>query len=142
MRALFLALVLMISAGALSARAADGVPDYADLLADCAASKDTACAGEQTVLAGQWPKALSGDLLSLRNFAFCLADGCYGALKVDHVKACALRIVVAAIGNGSVPQADRDSFDQECGPLGPDDQQTAKIMARDVVRTIVRGANP
>lgn len=75
---------------------------------------------------------------SLRNFAFCLSDGCYGALKVDHVRACALRIVVAAIGDGPVMQSDRDSFDQECGPLGPEDQQTAKLEARDIVRAIRR----
>lgn len=142
MRALLLALVFIASAVGLPVHAADGVPAYADLLADCSASKDAACAGEQTVLAGQWPKALSGDLLSLRNFAFCLSDGCYGALMVDHVKACALRIVVAAIGDRPVPQADRDSFDQECGPLGPEDQQTAKVLARDVVRTIVRRPTP
>lgn len=138
MRALLPALVLIVVAGALPAYAADGVPVYTDLLADCAVAKDPACAGEQAVLAEQWPKALSGDLLSLRNFAFCLADSCYGALKVDPVKACALRIVVAAIGDGPVQQADRNNFDQACGPLGADDQQTAKLTARELVRAIRR----
>ena len=140
MRALLLAPVLIVCAGALPSSAADAVPAYADLLADCTVSKDPACTGEQAVLAAQWPKALSGELLSLRNFAFCLADGCYGALKVDPVKACALRIVVAAIGDGPVQQTDRDNFNQDCGPLGADDQQVAKVMARDVVRTIRRAA--
>ncbi|MBS1164615.1 MAG: hypothetical protein H6R00_640 [Proteobacteria bacterium] len=138
MRALLSALVFLLWSGDLPAYAVDGVPAYADLLADCAAAKDSACAGEQAILAAQWPKALSGNLLSLRNFAFCLSDSCYGALKVDPVKACALRIVVAAIANDPVQQADRDNFDQACGPLGPEDQQTAKITAREVVRAIRR----
>lgn len=141
MRILLLALVLVAAAGSLPAHAADGVPAYTDLLADCAKSKDPACAGEQAVLAPQWPKALSGDLFSLRNFAFCLGNGCYGALRIDPVRACALRIVVAAIGDQPVSQEDRNRFNQDCGQLGADDQQAAKVAARDMVRTI-RRANP
>ena len=104
MRVLSLALFVAISAGGSPALAADGVPEYASLLADCAASGNAACPGQQTALAPQWSKALSGDLPSLRNFAFCLADGCYGAFKVDPVRSCALRIVVAAIGERPVPR--------------------------------------
>ncbi len=138
MRALLLALILAV--GGPPAFAADGVPAYADLLADCAAAGDAACAGQQTVLAAQWPKVLSGDPLSLRNFAFCFADGCFGALKVDPVRACALRIVIVAIDDGPIRNEDRDNFDRDCGPLGPEAQQAAKIAARDVVRAIRRGA--
>jgi hypothetical protein len=139
MRALLLAFLLVVSG--LPALAADGVPAYADLLADCAKSPDPACAGQQTVLAPQWPKALAGDLLALRNFAFCLADGCYGALKVDPVKACALRIVVAVAMGRDIGTEDHDNFDRTCGPLGPEDQDSAKILAREVVRTIRRGGS-
>lgn len=140
MRVLFLALVLIVSAGTPCARAAEGVPLYADLLADCAASRDTACAGQQTALEPQWRKALAGDLPSLRNFAFCLADGCYGAFRRSPVRACALRIVVAAIGDRPIPAEDQSNFELDCGPLGPDDQQAAKVSARDLVRVIRQGA--
>ncbi|WP_370676493.1 hypothetical protein [Pleomorphomonas sp. PLEO] len=140
MRTLLSALVFLLLSGNLSAFAADGVPAYADLLANCATSNDAACPGQQTALAPQWPKALSGSLPSLRNFAFCLADGCYGAFKVDPVRACALRIVVAALGDRPIPTEDRDNFERECGPLGADDQQTAKVAARDLVRAIRQGA--
>ena len=139
MRALLLAFLLVVSG--LPALAADGVPAYADLLADCTKSDDPACAGQQTVLAPQWPKALAGDLLALRNFAFCLADGCYGALKVDPVKACALRIVVAVAMGRDIGTEDHDNFDRTCGPLGPEEQDSAKILAREVVRTIRRGGS-
>ena len=139
MRALLLAFLLVVSG--LPALAADGVPAYADLLADCTKSDDPACAGQQTVLASQWPKALAGNTLALRNFAFCLADGCYGALKVDPVKACALRIVVAVAMGRDIGTEDRDNFDRACGPLGPEDQDSAKILAREVVRTIRRGGS-
>ena len=139
MRVLSLALFLAISAGASPALAGDGVPQYADLLADCAASDNAACPGQQTALAPQWLKALAGDLPSLRNFAFCLADGCYGAFKVDTVRSCALRIVVAAIGERPVPDEDRSNFERDCGLLGEEDQQAAKIAARDLVRAIRRG---
>jgi len=140
MRALLIAFVLMVSMGNPPAAAADGVPAYADLLADCAASSDTACPGQQKALAAQWPKALSGSLPSLRNFAFCLADGCYGAFKIDPVRACALRIVVAAIGDRPIAAEDRDNFDHDCSPLGADDQQAAKMAARDLVRAIRQAA--
>ena len=140
MRALLSVLILLLWSGNPPAYAADSVPAYADLLADCAASKDAACPGQQAALAAQWPKALSGSLPSLRNFAFCLADGCYGAFKVDPVRACALRIVVAAIGDRPIPAEDRDNFDRECSPLNTDDQQVAKVTARDLVRAIRQSA--
>lgn len=136
MRLMPLSLILLVLAGATSSHAAGGMPAYNALLADCSASSDAACAGQQAALAPQWPKALSGDVFSLRNFAFCLADGCYGAFKHDPVRACALRIVIAAIGDRPIPADDRDNFDRDCSPLGPDDQESAKIMARDVVRSI------
>lgn len=140
MRVLSLALFLALSAGSSPVFAADGVPEYADLLANCATANNSACPGQQAALAPQWPKALSGNLQALRNFAFCLADGCYGAFKVDPVRACALRIVVAAIGERPTPDEDRGNFERDCGPLGEEDQQTAKIAARDMVRAIRRGA--
>ena len=139
MRALLLAVLLVVSG--VPAFAADGVPAFADLLADCAKSDDPSCAGQQAALAPQWPKALSGSPLALRNFAFCLADGCYGALKIDPVKACALRIVVAVAMGRDIGTEDRDNFDRACGPLGPEDQDSAKILAREVVRTIRRGGS-
>lgn len=140
MRLLLLTSILLVLAGASTSHAAGGMPAYNALLADCAASSDTACAGQQTALAPQWPKALSGDIPSLRNFAFCLSDGCYGAFKRDPVRSCALRIVVAAIGDRPISAEDRDNFDRDCSPLGPDDQESAKIMARDVVRGIRQNA--
>ena len=139
MRALLLAVLLVVSG--VPALAADGVPAFADLLADCAKSDDPSCAGQQAALAPQWPKALSGSPLALRNFAFCLADGCYGALKIDPVKACALRIVVAVAMGRDIGTEDRDNFDRACGPLGPEDQDSAKLLAREVVRTIRRGGS-
>lgn len=139
MRVLSLALFLAISVGCPPAFAADGVPEYADLLADCATANNSACPGQQTALAPQWPKALSGNLQALRNFAFCLADGCYGAFKVDPVRGCALRIVIAAIGERPIPDEDRGNFERDCAPLGAEDQQTAKVAARDMVRAIRRG---
>lgn len=138
MRGLLLAFVLAVSG--LPAFAAEGVPAYADLIADCAASGDAACVGQQTILAPQWPKVLSGDPLSLRNFAFCFADGCFGALKIDRIRACSLRIVIVAIGARPVQSEDQDNFNKDCGPLGPEAQQAAKVAARDVVRAIRRGA--
>ena len=72
MRTLLLALVFVASIGNLPASAADGMPAYADLIADCAASSDAACSGQQVVLASQWPKALSGDMLSLAQFCVLL----------------------------------------------------------------------
>lgn len=136
MRLLLLTSILLVLAGASASRAGGGMPAYNALLADCVASSDAACPGQQAALEPQWPKALSGDIFSLRNFAFCLADGCYGAFKRDPVRACALRIVIAAIGDRPIPAEDRDNFDRDCSPLAPDDQDSAKFMARDLVRSI------
>ncbi|PKR88077.1 hypothetical protein CXZ10_16610 [Pleomorphomonas diazotrophica] len=139
MRVLFLALLLALFANTPAAFAADRMPAYADLLADCTTVSEAACPGQQTALAPQWPKALAGNLQALRNFAFCFADGCYGAFKVNPVRACALRIVVAAIGERPIPDEDSANFERDCGPLGVEDQQTAKVAARDMVRAIRQG---
>lgn len=139
MRMLLLALLLVPTVLLSPANAADRIPAYADLLADCTKVSEAACPGQQTALAPQWPKALAGNLQALRNFAFCFADGCYGAFRINPVRACALRIVVAAIGERPIPDEDRGNFERDCGPLGEEDQQAAKETARDMVRTIRQG---
>lgn len=129
--------VLILLAVAMPVRAAEeGVPTFVEMLADCRASADAACAGQQEALAPQWPKALKGDELALRNFAFCLGNGCYGALKVDPVMACALRIVVAARAGVGLTADDRAGFERDCGALDEDGQSNAKLRARSLYRAI------
>ena len=136
MRIVLLALVLLSLVR--PAAAQEDIPAYTDLLNDCAKSSDAACAGQQAALEPQWPKALRGDYLSLKNFAFCLGDGCYGAFKVDPVMACAVRIVIAALSGSSLTQEDRQGFDQDCSPLDVDQQQVAKLKARSIYRAIAK----
>lgn len=134
MRIVLLALVLMSIVRPLAAQ--EGVPAYAELLADCSQSANQDCAGQQAALAPQWSKALRGDYLALKNFAFCLGDGCYGAFKVDPVMACAFRIVIAARAGAGLAQEDRDGFNRDCGPLDANQQPMAKLRARSLNRAI------
>lgn len=134
LRLLSVLLLLAVAAPALAAE--EGIPTFVEMLADCRASKDTACPGQQEALAPQWPKALKGDELALRNFAFCLGNGCYGAFKVDPVMACALRIVIAARAGVGLTADDRAGFENDCGPLDEDGQGNAKLRARSLYRAI------
>lgn len=132
MRIVLLALVLL--AFVRPAAAQEGIPQFADLIADCAQSTSPDCAGQQQALEPQWQKALRGDYLSLKNFAFCLDDGCYGAFKTDPVMACALRIVIAARSGMDLAQEDRKAFEDDCDKLDTDQQPLAKLRARSIYR--------
>jgi hypothetical protein len=132
MRIVLLALVLL--AFARPATAQEGIPQFGDLIADCSQSTNADCSGQQQALEPQWQKALRGDYLSLKNFAFCLNDGCYGAFKPDPVMACALRIVIAARAGMDLAQEDRQAFQDDCDKLDTDQQQLSKLRARSLYR--------
>lgn len=134
MRIVLLALVFL--ALVRPAAAQEGIPRFADLIADCSQSTSQDCNGQQRALEPQWEKALRGDYLSLKNFAFCLNDGCYGAFRADPVMACALRIVIAARSGVDLAQEDRKAFEEDCDRLDADQQVLAKLRARSIYRGI------
>ena len=135
MRIVLLALVLLAVAG--PAAAQEGIPQFADLTADCSQSTSPDCLGQQQALEPQWQKALRGDYLSLKNFAFCLNDGCYGAFRTDPVMACAIRIVIAARAGMDLAQEDRQAFQDDCDKLDVDQQTLSKLRARSIYRGMV-----
>ncbi|WP_237153336.1 hypothetical protein [Oryzibacter oryziterrae] len=99
-------------------------------LRECGPTSDSSCAYERQVLADQWPKALGGDYQSQRNIAFCLSDGCYDAMQVDKVAACAWRMVIVASGDPSVERGDLDNYVSACRMgLSTDEQQAARTTA-------------
>ena len=44
-----------------------------------------------------YAKAFEGDYGAVRNVAFCLNDGCYGAIKIDREESCAWRYVAFSL---------------------------------------------
>jgi hypothetical protein len=99
-------------------------------LRDCGPTSDSGCTYERQVLSDQWPKALQGDYQAQRNIAFCQADGCYDAMQVDKVRACAWRMVILASGDPSVEQGDLDNYASACRmDLSTDEQQAARSTA-------------
>lgn len=127
MYALLLALLLSLYIG--PARAGEDY-DFLDHLTDCAADSDSTCVFERGVLREQWPQALAGHYPSQRNVAFCLSNGCYGAVRVDRVLACAWRIVILGSGVPQIEDSDRANYSAACRfAISPDDLEIAKDIA-------------
>lgn len=106
-------------------------------LTDCRDDTDKTCMFERNTLLEQWPKALAGHYPSQRNIAFCLADGCYGAVSVDPVMSCAWRIVILASGAKDIEKSDHDNYMLGCRmALSTAEQAEAKKTAWDLFYAI------
>jgi hypothetical protein len=133
MRLLLLVASLCLSAG--TAVAADY--SAAANFTDCQGGTDKGCLFQQNVLKEQWPQALAGHYPSQRNVAFCLADGCYGAVRPDPIMSCAWRIVIMASGARELEKSDRDNYLMACAAsLSSADLAAAKKSAWDLFYAI------
>lgn len=99
----------------------------------CPESGDqSTCLATQKSMLADWPKAWEGDYQAQRNVAFCLSDGCNGAIRVDAIQGCAWRLVILNAGHEEVDQTDTANADLYCGRLTPTERSAATTKAEQI----------
>ena len=86
----------------------------------------------------EWKQALRGRIESQRNVAYCLWDGCDGAISTNPVLACAWRMVVIASGSPKIDDLDARNFDIYCKSLSETGRIAADAQARQIIRRTMR----
>jgi hypothetical protein len=115
----------------------EGIPT-APISGFCA-DETSSCVSDRADFANnQWPKAYSGDYQAQRNVAFCLSDGCYGAVQVNKLAACAWRRVILASGHDGVEDGDVRNMKLDCGTLDPLTQEVSSVRAKKLIEEIER----
>jgi hypothetical protein len=89
-----------------------------------------------------WPKAWKGDYQGQRNVAFCLANGCDGAVAVNRVAACAWRIVIIGAAHDEAGDTDATSVGIDCGKLDGAGRAAATVKAQALFKRIYRKPLP
>lgn len=113
---------------------AEGVDD---IKRHCDGSPDPEiCAEALTTIGADFDAAHAGDYQGQRNLAFCLSNGCAGAVMVDPVAACAWRIIVLASASPSIDSSDAENYGFDCGRIGRTGEARAMVLARAKFRGI------
>lgn len=109
----------------------------------CIDDGDKMCAVSHAEMKAQWPKALKGDYQSQRNVAFCLSNGCDGAVTIDRLTSCTWRIVILASGSGKIVSTDILNYRQACEKSLSDlEFSTARAKAGRLFQEVYRKALP
>jgi hypothetical protein len=128
-----MAAVLPIMAGQASGQTAD------QHLSSCIGAGDPAwCEGNRESFEREFPLAMKGDYGSQRNIAFCLREGCDGAVQKNPTLSCAWRIVIVASGDPEVSGGDTDNFSLACGGLDRLQLATSLEQAKSLFRKIYK----
>jgi hypothetical protein len=84
-------------------------------------------------------KAIAGDYQGQRNVAFCLQNGCKGAVEKRAVLACAWRKVILASAHLEIGDTDFMSHRDACSNLGSAEHSVAVNQADAILRIIKPG---
>lgn len=85
--------------------------------------------------------AQAGDYSAQRNIAFCLINGCDGAVTKDPVESCAWRMIIQGTPDTKEP-TERESYRNACSGLVNADRKQALARAETMYRAIYDGALP
>lgn len=108
-------------------------------LAPCAlADNEEFCRFMADKFTRDWSQAMRGRIESQRNVAFCLRDGCDGAVATNPVLACAWRMVIIASGSPKLDDLDARNFESACHSLSETARIAADAQARQIVRRTMR----
>ena len=83
-----------------------------------------------------WPGAWMGDYQAQRNVAFCLRDGCGGAVMPDLTTACAWRSVILEMHPDKITDSDGESLQNVCGMLSEGQALAAVQKAKSIYSRI------
>lgn len=133
MKAAFAALALI----ALASPAAG--QEHKQFLANCASASDRGwCDIQQKEFAKWYPQAMRGNYQGQRNVAFCLHDGCDGAVQKRPTLACAWRLVIIVSGSLELTDSDTQNLNIACGSLSQAERIAAQSQAERLVLRIKR----
>lgn len=108
-------------------------------LAPCAlADNEEFCRFMADKFTKDWSQAMRGRIESQRNVAFCLRDGCDGAVATNTVLACAWRMVIIASGSPKLDDLDARNFESACHSLSETARIAADAQARQIVHRTMR----
>ncbi|UYO38577.1 hypothetical protein KQX62_17915 [Rhodopseudomonas palustris] len=85
-----------------------------------------------------YPLAWRGDYQGQRNIAFCLRDGCDGAIRTNPITGCAWRMVIVASGSPKVDSSDTLNLKTDCGKLDAVEREAASAQAARMLAKIQR----
>lgn len=109
------------------------------LLAGCSTNdpvRRAFCERSRTNFPGEWNRALQGDYGAQRNVAFCLQDGCDGALLPNPLLSCAWRMVITTSGHSEYGYGDDANLRLACGRLSESLRVAAAAQARRILEVI------
>jgi hypothetical protein len=86
----------------------------------------------------EYPRAYAGDYQARRNVAFCLHQGCNGAVRQNPTLACAWRMIILSSGSPRVNSGDISNARLECGSLDAVEKSVADQQAEEINRRIRR----
>lgn len=116
----------------------DVFPDVDSLTTICIqTSHRELCAATVESFRDDYVNARKGDYPAQRNVAFCLYDGCDGAVIVDRTEACAWRMVIQGT-DVRKEQTERWSFENACFSLDPPAIREALVRAGAMFERIYR----
>jgi hypothetical protein len=132
-RAVFIVILLLIAVAPARAQNA------ADYELGCDGAADTRWCKIQLADFRKWfPLAMRGDYQGQRNVAFCLSEGCDGAIVKKPITACAWRMVIVGSGSPKVDQGDTANLKNACGRLDETERQAAAAQATTLLAKIPR----
>ncbi|MCA3645985.1 MAG: hypothetical protein IOC54_01395 [Methylobacterium sp.] len=116
-------------------------PKIEDFLGSCS-ENDKFCEGNLAQFKKWFPLAWRRDYQGQRNVAFCLRDGCDGAVVKNPTLACAWRMVILGSASTKIDQSDFANFRIACGVLDTAQRSVARGQANDLMRAIYRKPIP
>lgn len=90
--------------------------------------------------ADEYKAATDGKYQGQRNVAYCLSDGCLGAIHKNEVLGCAWRIVILKSGHLEIDSTDTSNFKTFCGGGHLDDagREAANAQAARILSMLPR----
>lgn len=105
-------------------------------------SADPMCETSRAELFVSSKYAYQGVYQAQRNLAFCLSDGCYGAVIPNQNLSCAWRIVIAASGDPQVDDLDVASLKSCLSRLDAAGLAVARTRAAAIFKTVYKRSIP
>lgn len=117
------------------------LPSYAPPAPVNGACADTLCETTKVAFVRRdWPGAWRGDYDAQQNVAYCLSNGCDGAVQLDTSAGCAWRDVIIKSNSDSATSLDADKQDAACSKL-TDTQRSLALQKVDSIVSVIQGAS-